>query len=165
MKESLVIAAAILGSTLTGSAADDASLQSLEILSVDQGENAYVVEDGEATVNDDLIRRIAVGRERVTATYRNRTDEKKRARYTIELYNEFGLLLGAGSAGKAIFGGAGYIDPGDVGSERLHIQWLPLDRIFMKSTVTLPEAWKTVKWVVIKDTNTRSSAADEDSGL
>ena len=160
MKETLVIAAAILGSTLTGIAADDASLESLDVLSVDQGETAYVVEDGEVTINDDLIRRIAVGRERVTATYRNRTDAKKRARYTIELYNEFGLLLGDGSAGTAIFGGAGYIDPGDVGTERLRIEWLPLDRIFMKSTVTLPDEWKTVKWVVIKDTNTRSDTDD-----
>ena len=67
-----------------------------------------------------------------------------------------GLLLGEGDAGKAIFGGAGSIEPGDVGTERLHIEWFPLDRMFKKSAVPLPEDWRVVKWVVIKDTNTRS---------
>jgi len=128
----------------------------LDNLPVAEGEAPYVVEEGEATVNDDLIKRIAVGREKVTATYRNRTDARRQAKYTIELYNEYGLLLGEGNAGKAIFGGAGSIEPGDVGTERLHIEWFPLDRMFKKSPVPLPEDWRVVKWVVIKDTNTRS---------
>lgn len=153
--------AIVMGFALTSAGQDRAALKSFEILPVEKGETAYVVEDGEATIDDDLIRRIAVGQEQVTATYRNRTDEKKRARYTIELYNEFGLLLGDYKVGNAIFGGSGYISPGDVGTERLHIRWLPLDRIFMKSAVTLPDEWKTVKWVVIKDTNTRDVEDDQ----
>ena len=159
MIRTVACTAIVLGIAFTAAGQDRRALKSFEILPVEEGETAYVIEDGEATINDDLIRRIAVGQERVTATYRNRTDKKKRARYTIELYNQFGLLLGDCDVGRAIFGGSGYISPGDVGSERLHITWFPLDRILMKSAATLPDDWKTVKWVVIKDTNTRDGGS------
>jgi hypothetical protein len=156
MKRARLFAAAISGFSLSCTAVAQERMTPLVNLPVAVGEASYVVEDGEATVNDDLIKRIAVGREKVTATYRNRTDERRRAKYTIELYNEYGLLLGEDDAGNAIFGGAGSVEPGEVGTERLNIEWFPLDRLFKKSTVPLPEDWRVVKWVVIKDTNTRS---------
>ena len=156
MKRSHLFVATISGFALSCTVAAQERMVPLDSLPLTKGEASYVVEDGEATVDDDLIKRIGVGRKKVTASYRNRTDERKRAKYTIELYNEYGLLLGEDDAGGAIFGGAGSIEPGDVGTERLHIEWFPLDRLFEKSAIQLPENWQVVKWVVIKDTNTRS---------
>ncbi len=156
MKQALLFAAAIAGFALSHTAVAQERMTPLDTLPTAEGEASYVVEDGEATVNDDLIKRISVGREKVTATYRNRTDKRKMAKYTIELYNAYGLLLGEGDVGHvAVFGAAGSIEPGDVGTERVRVEWFPLDRLFKKSAVPLPEDWRVVKWVVIKDTNTR----------
>ena len=164
MKKTLLLVAFVFGIALTGIAKGDTPLQPLEILSLDLGETAYVVEDGEATINNEMIKRIAVGQEKITAAYRNRTEETKRPLYSVELYNQYGLLLGGVRTGQRTFGGPGYIDPDDVGTERLHVQWLPLDRIFKKSDVTLPDGWKTVKWVVVKDENPKTSRDDEGHG-
>ncbi|MCH5377944.1 MAG: hypothetical protein JJ992_28640 [Planctomycetes bacterium] len=148
--------AAIAGFALISTAVAQDRMVPLDDLPLAEGEFSFVVDEGEATVNDDMIRRIAIGREEVTATYRNRTSERKRAKYTIELYNKYGLLLGEDKAGDTIFGGTGSIEPGDVGTERFNVKWLPLDRLFKKSSVPLPADWRVAKWVVIKDTNTRS---------
>jgi hypothetical protein len=155
MKRTILSAALISGFALSGTVAAQEQLTRLLRLPLAEGEISYAVEDGEATIDDNLIKRIAVGRERVTATYRNKTLERKRPKYTIEFYNEYGLLLGEDDIGVAVFGGPGLIAPDDVGSERLFIKWLPLDRLFKKSAIPLPEDWRVVKWIVIRDTNTR----------
>jgi hypothetical protein len=125
------------------------------------GEAAFQVKDGEATVNDVLIRRFAIGEKIVTASYHNKSEMKMRPRYTIELYNASGLLVGEDTTGNTsgLFGGPGYIRPGDVGSEELHVTRYPLDRILSKSHVPLPDGWKTVKWIVLKDNQPRTMEA------
>jgi hypothetical protein len=153
MYKAAVLAIVVFGSALTCTGQDHLSLQPLKVLPVEIDETAYAVEDGEATVNNDMIKRIAIGQEKVTVSFRNQTDEKRRPLYTIELYNAFGLFLGSDQTGKGLFGSPGYIEPGDIGTERLHVQWLPLDRVFAKSAILLPDQWKTVKWVVVKEAN------------
>ena len=164
MKKTLLLVAFVFGIALTGIAKGDTPLPPLDILSLDLGETAYVVEDGEVTINNEMIKRSAIGQEKITATYRNRTEESKRPLYTVELYNQYGLLLGGVRTGQRTFGGPGYIDPGDVGTERLHVQWLPLDRILKKSDVALPDGWRTVKWIVVKDANPKTGRGDEGHG-
>ena len=123
------------------------------------GEAVFEVRAGEATVDDDLIKRFSVGEKAVTASYQNKSEVKMRPRYTIELYNAQGILLGEDTTGGAsgLFGGGpGYIDPGEVGSEDLRVTWYPVDRILSKSAVALPDDWKSVKWIVLKDNKPRS---------
>ncbi|MDT8389703.1 MAG: hypothetical protein RRC34_04240 [Lentisphaeria bacterium] len=126
------------------------------------GAMVFEVKDGEATVNEILIKRFAVGGKTVTASYQNKSELKMRPRYTIELYNPYGMLLGEDTTGNTsgLFGdGPGYIEPGDVGSEELRIKWYPVDRILSKSAIPLPADWQNVKWIVLKDNNPRSLKA------
>lgn len=130
------------------------TLPPLASLELGDGESAFLVVGGEADVNEDLIRRFTVGARSVSANYHNKSESRLRARYKIELYNAYGVLLGEASVGAAMimFGtGPGYIDPGDVSSEELRVTWHPVDRILAKSPVSVPEDWQTIKWVVTKE--------------
>jgi predicted DNA-binding antitoxin AbrB/MazE fold protein len=154
-----VVLACVIGLGLTFSVFADDVLKPLDKLPLEAGEVVFLVQDGEANVNDELIRRIAVGSDKVTASYRNQGTEAKRPRYTIRLYNQHGLLIGENVVGNTslLFGGVGPIKPGDVATEDMRVSWLPLDRIVRKSTIALPKDWKTVKWVVISESNTMSN--------
>lgn len=46
-----------------------------------------------------------------------------------------------------------------MGSEELRVKWYPVDRILAKSAIPLPEGWKDVKWIVLKDNKPRSLPA------
>lgn len=163
MKHMLAVLAVTLGTSLT--MADEAivSLKPLTALMLAEGETAFPVKDGEATVNGNLIKRFSLGEKVVTASYQNKSELKKRPRYTVELYNAYGLLLGEDTTGTSTFsfGGPGFIDPGDVGSEELHVTWYPMDRILSKSSVPMPDDWQAVKWVVLKDNKPRELKADK----
>jgi hypothetical protein len=163
MKYVLAVLALTLGPGLTMADETVVSLKPLTALELAEGETAFPVEDSEATVNGDLIKRFSLGEKAVTASYQNKSELKKRPRYTVELYNAYGLLLGEDTTGTSTFsfGGPGFIDPGAVGSEELRVTWYPMDRILSKSGVPLPDDWQTVKWVVLKDNNPRELKADK----
>lgn len=118
------------------------------------GEALYPVIDGEAVVNDQLIRRIAIGSKKVTVSYRNKTDKGVQPAYTVRFYNPHGLLVGEEEVKKGIIGVV-YVSAGEVATDDLRVDWMPLDRIFAKSSAALPDDWSEVKWVVISNTNTR----------
>ena len=151
----------LIGLGIVSSAIGMEEVKPIDKLPLDEGEISFVIEDGEATVNEELIKRISVGRDKVTASYRNKGKAAKRPRYTIRLYNQYGFLLGEDTVGNSIsfFGGVGNIEPDDVATEDLTIEWLPLDRIMEKSKVRLPDDWQSVKWVVISESNTMSNKA------
>lgn len=131
-----------------------AGISEIEKLDLKDNEQAYLLKDGETEIEDNLIRRISVGLNEVTASYRNLGDQSRRPKYAIRLYNSYGLLLGEDSIGEGIFSGS-YVDPGEVATDELNIEWFPLDRIFEKGNINLPENWKEVKWVVIAGSNTK----------
>ena len=154
------------GACLVSAAWAAAPMEPIGKLPLSKGESAFVVEGGEATINDGLIKRIAVGNKTVTASYLNSGQEAKRFEYTIRLYNRYGLLLGEDTVGNVllILGGVGSIKPGDVATEELTVTWFPLDRVTSKSRIPLPDDWRTVKWVVLSDTNTGKSKPDAGDG-
>lgn len=135
------------------------TMQPIESLPLDEGERAFEFIDGEADVNDQLIRRFAIGGRELTASYRNRGEEKLRPKYTARLYNAYGFLLGEDSVGRSTLiislgNSVGRMEPGEVASEKLRVEWFPLQRIMAKSKVELPDDWNVVKWVVLTDANT-----------
>ena len=157
MKKLTCLIAAALGFAITALA--EPPLKSVEALALSDGERSYSVADGEANVNDELIRRFTIGRKSVTASYRNPREKATAPEYTIRLYNAYGLLLGEDTVRSSMFGSTPYVNPGDVATQDLHIKWLPLDRIFEKAKATLPTDWRTVVWVVISDSNTAANQA------
>jgi len=159
----IVTFASIFFAVATSSAFAQTELEPVEALPLTGDERAYLVEDGEADISDGLIRRISIGHENVTASYRNRGDKAKRPEYTVRLYNRYGLLLAEDDVTSGFLGGVGTIDPGEIEAEELHVDHYPLDRIAAKSGITLPDDWDTVNWVVIADTNTRLPAAERDN--
>ncbi len=130
-------------------AATQLTVPAIAQLPLSEGERAFPVKDGKAVVvNDSLISGVAVGRNSVVISYRNRADEREFPGGVIQLYNHYGLLLGADQiAGAAVA-------PGDVASEELNVEWFPLARITEKSRITLPDDWNVVTWVVIADSDT-----------
>ena len=81
-------------------------LKSVEALALSDGERSYAVAEGEANVNDELIKRFTIGREKVTVSYRNKRQKATAPQYTIRLYSAYGLLLGEDTVRSGMFGGA-----------------------------------------------------------
>ncbi len=154
----IAVCACLAGAALLPAAVPLAALSPVDKLPLAAGERAYAVADGEATVDDGLIRRIAIGKENVIASYKNTGEKPRTPNYTIRLYNRYGLLLGedtVGSSGLLIMGGPPLIDPGDVATDELAIEWVPLDRVFRKSRLPLPEDWRQAAWVVLSKPKSR----------
>ena len=123
---------------------------------VSDNEYLYEIKDGEVLVNDELITLIAFTPKSISASYRNRTEESKKPKYTIDAYNPYGMLVGTTTLGDSMisFGNNTYMEPGAVSSERIHLQEYPLDKILKNTNLELPDDLQEMKWVVISKTNT-----------
>ncbi len=99
----------------------------------------------------------------MTVSYRNRGDETKRPRYSLRFYNGHGLLLGEKTVrGRVgLLGSDPSVDPGEMATTDLDVDWLPLDRITARSNMELPSDWRAVKWIVISDSNTMPDRSEE----
>ena len=55
----------------------------------------FEVSKGEARIGGEVIREFAISKNRVTVAYKNTTDEKLSPKYTVRIYNRYGVLLGS----------------------------------------------------------------------
>ena len=132
----------------------------LDKLPLKPGERVYLVEDGEADINDDLIKRISIGGNEVVASYRNKKSRGAIPAYKLELYNAQGWLLGSTQVRNGLLGNSTYLKPDAVGMKKLHMEWYPLDQITARTSISLQEQWKAARWVVISDSNTLAQDAE-----
>ena len=116
----------------------------------DKGEFLYEVKDGEAVVNDMLISRFLVGTN-VSVAYRNTTEESLGPRYSIRLYNTYGLLI---AEEKVKYDD---LEPGDVGAQNILFTKYPLSSILEQSQVSSGEKTNEIKWIMVYETNTKVS--------
>jgi len=157
----LCLSSTILLSGITQIHADDTKAQAskLELSTANPQTNdgtLYEVKDNEILINDKLITLIAFGKN-ISAAYRNKTDKRIKPKYTIKIYNPYGMLIGKKEVGKgmSLFGSSTYMEPGEVSSEKIHLDDFPLKEILENSKVKVPEDILTKKWVVISNTNTK----------
>ena len=125
--------------------------------SVGSEKHLYEIKNNEVLVNDQLITLFAISKDGISASYRNKTEERTKPRYTIEVYNAYGLLVGKDRLGDSIsfFGGSTYMDPGEVSAEKIHLEEYPLAEILTHSNIEIPEDLMEMKWIVLSETNTR----------
>jgi len=166
MSTALIVLALVAASALSTHASEAVQLQTRQP-TVSDGEYLYEIKDGEVLVNDQLITLIAFTPKSISASYRNKTDEKKKPQYTIKVYNPYGMLIGSKTLGKSMgmisFGNSTYMEPGAVSSERIHLKEYPLDQILENTNLELPDDLLGMKWVVISATNTRKKIEPAES--
>ena len=161
----LVVLGVVATSALSSHASEAVQLQPQKP-TVSDNEYLYEIKDNEALVNDQLITLIAFTPKSISASYRNKTDEKKKPKYTIDVYNPYGMLVGSKTLGNSMmisFGNSTYMEPGAVSSERIHLKEYPLDKILENTNLKLPDDLLRMKWVVISKTNTREKIEQAES--
>lgn len=118
-----------------------------------------VTKDG-VQVNGEVIREFAISGDRVTVAYKNATEDALSPKYTIKIYNRYGIMIGSDEVSVGLLGGSPRLEPGDVGGEKLHIEWVELDSIFKHSTAgALPEDFRSAKWLSISASNSKVERA------
>jgi len=124
---------------------------------VTEGAYLYEIVDGEVLVNDKLITLFAVSKDGLSVSYRNKTDEEMRPKYTIHVYNRYGLLIGTKTLGSSMvmFGSNTLMEPGEVSAEKIHMDEFPLNEILKQSQIGSPEDIMEMKWIVLSDTNSK----------
>jgi len=133
---------------------------------VSDTEYLYEIKDGEVLVNDELITLIAFTPKSISASYRNKTEEKEKPKYTIDVYNPYGILVGTKTLGEGVsFGNSTYMEPGAVSSEKIHLKEYPLEKILKNTNLKLPDDLQKMKWVVISETNTREKIEQAESAV
>lgn len=122
-----------------------------------EGAYLYEIVDGEVLVNDKLITLFALSKDGLSASYRNKTDKKTKPKYTIHVYNRYGLLIGTKTLGDSMgmFGGSTLMEPGEVSAEKIHMDEFPLPEILKQSQIHSPEDIMAMKWIVLSDTNSK----------
>lgn len=115
-----------------------------------KGEALYEVKDWEAILKDSVITNIVIAKN-VTVAFRNKTNKALTPKYKIKFYNAYGFLLGT----DQVFSRLTYMEPKDLGSVKLHFDWYPIEKILRHTTVDLPSDFKTVKWIIISESNTQ----------
>ena len=122
---------------------------------IKKAEYLYEIKNNEIIVNDNLITLFAFSKDGISASYRNKTDKKKKPRYTFKVYNSYGMLIGVIKLGDNMFGSTTYMAPGAVSSEKIYLTPFPLKEILMHSKVVVPTDILEMKWVVISETNSK----------
>ena len=124
---------------------------------VGEEEYLYEIKENEVLVNDKLIMLFAISKDGISASYRNKTEEKTKPKYTVSVYNAYGLLIGKKTLGDSIslFGASTYMEPGEVGAEKIHLDAYPLSDILKNSNVRIPGNIMEMRWIVLSDTNTK----------
>jgi hypothetical protein len=123
-----------------------------------ENEYLYEIKDSEVLVNDKLITLFAFSQGGISASYRNKTYEKKSPKYTFKVYNSYGMLMGSkklGDEGISVFGRSASMEPGAVDSEKIYLKPFPLDEILKHANVEIPPDFLEMKWVVISETNSK----------
>ena len=156
MFTAIVVLAFIATSTLSTYASEALQLQTMQP-DVSDGEYLYEIKNGEVLVNDQLITLIAFTPKSISASYRNKTNERMKPMYTIEVYNAYGMLVGSKTLGDSMisFGSSTYMEPGAVSSERIHLKDFPLKEILENTNLNLPDDLLEMKWIVISNTNSK----------
>lgn len=134
-----------------------ASTLSKQTPSVTENEYLYEIKDNEIMVNDKLITLFAFSKNGISVSYRNKTDKKKKPKYTFKVYNTYGMLIGSKELGGSSlsFGNSTYMEPGEISSEKIHLKPFPLDEILKYASIEIPSDLLDMKWVVISDSNTK----------
>ena len=116
----------------------------------------FEVSKGEALINGEVIREFAIGKNRVTVAYKNTTEKRLSPKYTIRIYNRYGLLLGSDDVSSGLLGGSPHLEPGDIGGDQLHVEWTDLNAIFNHSSMgDLPDDFQHARWLSIADSNSK----------
>ena len=123
----------------------------------------YEIKDNEVLVNDQLITLFAISKDGISASYRNKTDAKMKPKYSIAVYNAYGLLLGEDEVGRgmSLLGSNTYMEPGEVSAEKIHLDEYPLNEILKNSSIAIPDDLMEMKWIVLFNTNTKKTSAPE----
>ena len=153
----IAIITLVILSSVSSSYAEEKTQLSQQTPSTSENEYLYEIKDNEIMVNDKLITLFAFSKDGVSASYRNKTDKKKKPKYTFKVYNTYGILIGSKELGGSSFGfgSSTYMEPGAVSSEKIHLKPFPLDEILKHANVEIPSDLLEMKWVVISNTNTR----------
>lgn len=147
----------ILSLSTTALATDNTKVKlELKKPTVNEGEYLYEIKDNEILVNDKLITLFSFGK-KITVSYRNKTDQEMTPKYTLKVYNPYGLLLGMDKVGHTIslFGNSTRMEPGAVSSETIYLEAHPLKEILEFSSIAIPEDLSKKKWMVLSETNTK----------
>lgn len=128
---------------------------------VGENEYLYTIKNNEVLVNDQLITLFAFSKGGISVSYRNKTAEKTKPEYTIDVYNAYGMLIGTDEVGASSisFGSSTYMEPGAVSSEKIYLDEYPLKKILENTGIKLPADLMTMRYIVISKTNTKKEAS------
>ena len=120
----------------------------------------FSVKKGETQVNGEVIREFAISKDRVTVAYKNTTAKTLSPKYTIRIYNRYGIMIGSGEVSTGLFGSTPRLEPGDIGGDKLLVEWLESDSIFKHSTISqLPKDFDQATWISIADSNSKVASS------
>jgi hypothetical protein len=105
-------------------------------------------------INDKMITLFAFHEKAVSVSYRNKTTEETKPRYTIRFYNPYGMMIGEkkiGSSAIISFGNSTYMEPGEVSSEKIYLENYPIDKILGNSNVERPDDLNKIKWMTLSN--------------
>ena len=122
-------------------------------------ERLYRIKDGTASINDLVIIEFSV-RDDVSVAYKNKTGDDIGPKYTVRIYNRYGFLLTEEEEEPSAFGGS-YLDPGELGGDTLHVDWIPLTKIFSQTRYQLPADFDKPWWLMPANNNTLPAAKPE----
>jgi hypothetical protein len=129
-------------------------LQALKETPASEVETFFPVKNGEAKINGVLIREFGIKEQRVTVAYKNTTEKTIVPKYTIKIYNQYGILLGSDEIRSGILSGNPRLEPGDFGGDKLNIEWIDLQSVFQHSLLSnLPADFSQPAWISLSETN------------
>lgn len=147
----------------SGSAQDRLVIQPLSGAPDSDAEIFFAVTEEGVQVGGDVIQEFAISGDRVTVGYKNRTEKSIFPEYRIRIYNRYGILIGHDQVESGLFGGSPKLEPGDVGGDRLHFEWVDLGEIFKHAAVgDLPDDFGMPRWLSISDSNSEVATGGAD---
>ena len=105
----------------------------------------FRIEDGEAKVGGDVIKRVEVGKRTAVVTYFNKTAQAVERSHRFRLIDAYGIEIASFSTGY------GPLGPGEAGALSTQIEITRADELLHFSTIALPADWATPVYVVIED--------------
>ena len=107
----------------------------------------YPVTKREVAVNDPLIRELVIAKNHVTVSYKNTTQRSISPKYTLKIYNRYGFLIASKKVSSSLFGGSPRLEPGDVGGDKISIEWIDMETVFKFTNITLPKDFLQPCWI------------------
>jgi len=126
----------------------------------------FEVVEGAVRVEGEVIREFAIRGERVTVAYKNTSREAVSPKYVLRVYNRYGIMLGFEEVSVGLLGGSPRLEPGDVGGDRIDVEWLDLEALLRHTTIReLPADFEQAKWISLAESNSEvGEGVDEAAG-